>query len=365
MNSSNPRAFGPDHLTFDIVIATRNRPDALALSIPLMLGQSRLPQRLIVIDSSDDHAPVAKVIAETTAGHADVEVIVEHTEKGLTRQRNRGLAHVTADVVFFPDDDALFFPGTSAAMMEVYERDTKRQIAALNPADSPTPPPGVLEAAAYDMTQAHKRMARTVRARTWLGRLLPDANPRFVIGSILLKRAPDLPWMREIDALIVEWMTGYRMSFRTEAIKAVGFEPVFGGYALFEDTDASWAVTDFGCVAGTHRGQIYHHRFPGGRANRYGLGAMGLANLAYLMAKHATDRRLTPAETVLARQKTHSYTRLRMLAAWVKSLKGDKGAAEDLRGMRAAKPAIDRLFATPRPDLPATYLQIKSELGID
>ena len=46
-------------LGFDIVLATRNRPEALALSIPLMLSQSRQPGRLIVIDSSNDHAPVA------------------------------------------------------------------------------------------------------------------------------------------------------------------------------------------------------------------------------------------------------------------------------------------------------------------
>lgn len=351
-------------LTFDVVIATRNRPDALALSIPLLLAQSRLPEKLIVIDSSDDHAAVAQVVAEATAG-SNIPVIVEHSEKGLTRQRNRGLAHVTADIVFFPDDDALFHPGTSAAMMEIYERDTGKQVAALNPADAPTPPPGVLEGAAYDMTAAHKRMARTVRLRNAIGRMLAEANPRFVIGRILMGRAPDLLWMRDLDAVHVEWMTGYRMSFRSEAIKAVGFEPVFGGYALFEDTDASWAVTDSGCVVGADRGGVYHHRAPGGRANRYGLGAMGLANLAYLMAKHAVDRRLTADQIAEARKKTHRYVRLRMLMAWTKSLRGDKGAAEDLRGMRAAKPAIDRLFDAPRADLAETYLTIKRELGID
>ena len=50
-----------------MVIATRNRPEALALSIPLILGQSRKPRKLIVIDSSDDHAPVAEAVAETVA----------------------------------------------------------------------------------------------------------------------------------------------------------------------------------------------------------------------------------------------------------------------------------------------------------
>jgi hypothetical protein len=50
-----------------VVIATRNRPEALALTIPLILGQSRQPEKLIVIDSSNDHGPVADVVARVTA----------------------------------------------------------------------------------------------------------------------------------------------------------------------------------------------------------------------------------------------------------------------------------------------------------
>ncbi|WP_425102233.1 glycosyltransferase family 2 protein [Tropicibacter sp. S64] len=355
----------PAPLTFDVVIATRNRPDALALTIPLLLAQSRRPEQLIVIDSSDDHAPVAQVVAQTTAGHDAVRVTVVHSEKGLTRQRNIGLGYVTADVVFLPDDDTLFFPGTSAAIMEIYERDTEGKVAAVNPAVSLTPPEGALDGAGYAMSDAHVAEAKTVPWRTAIGRLMPDINPRMVIGKALVDRAPALPWLTELDALHVEWMTGFRMTFRTAAIKTEGFEPVFGGYSLFEDTDASWAVTDHGCVIGANRGKVYHHRFPGGRADRYGLGAMGLANLAYLMAKHVADRKLSPAQRAEAIRKTKSYSRLRMVLAWARSLKGDAGAAEDLRGMKAAHPAIDRLFGTPRERLAETYLDIKRGLGID
>lgn len=351
-------------LTFDVVIATRNRPDALALSIPLLLGQSRRPERLIVIDSSDDHAPVAQVVADTTAG-SGIEVIVEHSEKGLTRQRNRGLTHVTAGVVFFPDDDALFHPATSAAIMEIYELDTEGRVAGVNPAVTLEPPKGVLEAAGYAMSDAHKREARTVPLRTRLARAIPEINPRFVIGRILIDRAPALPWMTGIDAVHVEWMTGFRMTFRTAAIRVEGFEPVFGGYSLFEDTDASWAVTDHGCVLGARKGHVYHHRFPGGRANHYGLGAMGLANLAYLMAKHAADRALSPAQTADARRKTLRYARLRITMAQLNAWRGKVGAAEDLRGMRAAWPAIEQLFSAPRDTLAATYLDIKSKLDLE
>ena len=64
-------------LTYDAVIATRHRIEALKLSIPLLLAQSRPPARLIVIDSSDDHAPVAKTVRDVCTGW-DGELIVEH-----------------------------------------------------------------------------------------------------------------------------------------------------------------------------------------------------------------------------------------------------------------------------------------------
>ena len=55
----SPSCERPARLDFDVVIATRNRPQALELSIPLILGQSRQPKKLIVIDSSDDQTRVA------------------------------------------------------------------------------------------------------------------------------------------------------------------------------------------------------------------------------------------------------------------------------------------------------------------
>lgn len=350
-------------LTFDIVIATRNRPDALALSIPLLLSQSRLPQKLIVIDSSDDHAPVAQIVAETTAGHDGIEVIVEHSEKGLTRQRNRGLTHVTADIVFLPDDDSMCFPGTTEAIMAVYERDTDRLVAGVAPADSPTPPPGFPIASTYKMSDDHRWHARTVRLRAKIARLFTPAKPIYVIGTMLKERDPQLPWLSEVNALRVEWMTGYRMSFRREAITAVGFEQAFSGHALYEDIDASFAVARYGALVGTHGGQIYHHRFPSGRGSVYTLTVMAVLNLAYVLAKSGRDLELDAGRMQELKRKTKQNHRLRLLRAWLRGGK-DKNAAEERRALTASAPMIDRLFAAPRTDLAAVYLAAQKDLDI-
>ena len=78
---AGPEPGAPDRLGFDVVIATRNRAEALALSIPLILAQSRQPERLIVIDSSDDHAPVKAAVAQAAEGWPGT-VIVEHSAPG-------------------------------------------------------------------------------------------------------------------------------------------------------------------------------------------------------------------------------------------------------------------------------------------
>ena len=53
-------------MTYDVVIATRNRPEALRLSIPLILKQGRPPTKLIIVDASDDHQLIRKTIKEVT-----------------------------------------------------------------------------------------------------------------------------------------------------------------------------------------------------------------------------------------------------------------------------------------------------------
>ncbi len=97
-------------LEFDIVLATRNRQQVLQLSIPLMLAQNRLPRRFIVVDASDDHSAVRRVVQdafERTKTRAQL-LILESPIAGSSYQRNIGLQYVESPVVIFPDDDVLW-----------------------------------------------------------------------------------------------------------------------------------------------------------------------------------------------------------------------------------------------------------------
>lgn len=350
-------------LDFDVVIATRNRPAALALSIPLILGQSRQPDRLIVIDSSDDHAPVAEAVA-TAAAQARPgwrgTVIVEHSAPGSAYQRNLGLAHAVAEVVIFPDDDSLFHPGTSEAIMRAYELDAEGQVAGVCAADALDPPAGVLSAARYEMTSAHKLRARVMGHRNRLERRFNALSPTMYVGERLRARAAPLDWFADENCVLVEHMTGYRMSFRTDVIRTNPFDETLKSYALNEDLDASFAAMRHGCLVGAQNARIYHHKFPSGRGDPFTLGVVRVLNRSYVTLKHVHDAGFAPAEAARARRLVRRFCRLKVLSCLARIYR--PSARDELRGVLAALDGVRTMLEAPRADLPRIYSETQARI---
>jgi glycosyltransferase involved in cell wall biosynthesis len=275
-------------LDYSIVIATRNRPAALRLSIPRMLTQTRLPSQLIVVDSSDDHEAVVAVVKACTEGHR-IDWIIVNSERGLTRQRNIGLTHVTQPVVFFPDDDSIWFSDTAEAQLVVYERDHEEKIAAVCAAESPVPPPDwqIHAGPAYKMRTSHRVQQRFGAFRTRLEtKFLPD--PAKLLGRSFWPPRTQIPdWFDSQNVVFVEWMTGFRMSFRTSVARKIGFDENLSRYSLFEDIDASFGAWQLGWVVGARKGKVYHYRSPENRDDGRRLGAGQLLNKAYVVTKHS------------------------------------------------------------------------------
>ena len=352
-------ASGRSLLGFDVVIATRNRPQALALSIPLILGQSRQPRKLIVVDSSDDHAPVAEVVAEATADWGGT-VIIERSSPGLPHQRNVGLRNVESDVVMFPDDDSLFYPGASEAIMRVYELDSECRIAGVCAADALEAPDGALAIASYDMTLSHKLRAKVMRYRNWLGRRINALSPTLYLGTLLRKRGKPFDWFGAENCVLVEYMTGYRMTFRAAAIRAQGFDETLQAYALSEDLDASFAVMKHGILVGALNARIHHHKFPGGRGDPYTLGMMRVLNRSYVVLKHLHDAGLSKAEAYPARTLIRHFCLLSVFTC-LGGLFTPNGR-ERLCGVLAALGGVRAMLTAPRGELSIIYHEIQGRV---
>ena len=337
---------------YSTVIVTRNRPEALALSLPLMLEQSRLPQEILVVDSSDDPQP-NKGLVERLAAQTDVPLRHMTSPMGMTVQRNIGLTLVKSEVVFFPDDDSLVLPGTLEAMMRIYDLDTQGIVGGVCSAEAKTPPEGVLNGpeAGYQMTNADTLKARISRIRYALEeRFFRD--PFFLAAERKYARLPSAPvWLAAENAILVPWMTGFRMSFRTELIRKVGFNEYLGRYALCEDIDAGFGILRDHHLVGARNAQIYHHKAPTRRANGRAMGAMHILNRAYVLARaQESDSRM------LAMMRRFSGYKI---AQYALGARGSFGR-DRLAGARVAYDLMPALFTAAPEDLTPLYLKLRA-----
>lgn len=344
-------------LDYDVVIATRNRAEALALSIPRLIAQSRPPSRLIVIDSSDNPAAVRAAVLASTEGWKG-QVIFETSQPGLTRQRNRGLSHVGAPVVFFPDDDSLLYPETAEQMMAVYERDEDEAIAAVCAAESfELPDASQTLDGAYALSPKHRLESVTKRWRGRLERSLTVLKPALFLGRVLNAQHSQPDWLAEMNVVPVEYMTGFRMSFRTSVIRLTGFDESLVGYGLDEDVDASFSAMRSGLVVAALRARIYHHRFPGARSDFFTRGRMEVLNRAYVLLKHATGPCGSGAlaNAVWRRHRVFAMLKLLTLCPKIGHFDGRKHIAGVLDGQRRSS----QLWHVPAPERPA-ICQVRS-----
>lgn len=279
-------------MEFDIIIATRNRQMVLQLSIQLMLTQNRLPQSLIIIDSSDDFELTKKTVQDLIYNiEVNVELQIYHSRAGSALQRNLGLQFATSPIVMFPDDDSLWFPGVAESIMNIYEKDIEERIGGVAATDSKTPPSGIFKkknAMIYKM-EINDRIERSAFRHLFnLDRYFPD--PLRLEGLLYSNEDKEVPiWLEELDASLSPPMTGYRMTFRREVIQKILFDERLGRFAVYEDWDASIAVLQKYLIVKSHKAKVFHYRFPGSRTNEYEFGMMHILNRAYVVCKYTCN----------------------------------------------------------------------------
>lgn len=325
------------------------------MSVPAMVAQGVPPSQLIVVDSSDNHEPSRSVVQEALRSFSG-RVDILHTPKGLTLQRNAGLKIVQHPIVFFPDDDSIWYPDVAEVKLSIYQRDSGGMISAVCGAESKISPVQLPKAnsGAYKMRRSDRFKQILGHRRYQLENLIaPD--PARLAGRNFIQKQPSPPWLADLNAVPVEWMTGFRMSFRTNAIRQVGFDENFRAYSLFEDIDASFAVWRSGVVVGARNARIFHFKSPERRDNGYRLGAEQILNKAYILAKH------TPIGS-LARGKMYRFARFK---CFLYSLDLRDGFSRDrLRGAKQATGAIDEILSANPSEALVAYRSSMDRCGL-
>jgi glycosyltransferase involved in cell wall biosynthesis len=273
-------------LSYDLVIATRNRPRVLKLCLELLSKQTRQPQEVTLVDSSDDAEPVKQIVADLEGTWRPIKLL-SNQPRGLTVQRNIGLKHCLSDVVVFPDDDSLFYSDAMAFIMEAYECDEEKKIGGVCGAEATSPPIqlDLIEQVSHKLSRTDQILKRIAKFRyTVENWTFPD--PLHSVGRKMQKNMLVPNFIQWPHFVIVPMMTGFRMSFRRSAILRRGFNELLHDYGLYEDVDASFSVAGSLLLAGARQARVYHHKAPERRAGGFEMGLIQIINRVYVIRRH-------------------------------------------------------------------------------
>ncbi len=274
-------------LDYAVVVATRNRQDILGSALRTFSNQSRPPGQIVVVDRSDDHSDVERIVADIAAS-TSVPIRVHYGEAAnLPLQRNQGLRHVTEAITMFPDDDVLWYPDTAAAVMEVYESDEGSLYGAVTAVDAHRSPVPLGDEV------PDRRVRLTDRPLIMRVRNIVESaivpQPFEVFGrarSAALEPAARAAGLRHP---LVGTFGGYRMTLRTDVARTLAFDPVLGsrvGYGVHEDKDMALRVLASGSlIAVAEAARAFHNTHPGKRAAGFSYGFFHLLNYAYVCHK--------------------------------------------------------------------------------
>ncbi len=246
------------------IIATRNRPGELLVTVQSLAEQTVLPRELCIVDSSEDTPARAEIEALCKA--SGIPLDYHHpAPKGLTVQRNVGIDRTAGDPVFFIDDDVWLAPDCHEAILKEYERWGLEVggIRATNP--NPARPPWISIA---------------WRKIFGIGGWWPEASGKMRPG-FWVEGVSEAAGVRKI-----EYMTGWFMSFRREVLDHERFDEALSGYAHKEDVDMTYRVARRYTLLQTPKAKCEHFQTITDRLSSHRLMRMNLANQFYLHRKN-------------------------------------------------------------------------------
>lgn len=255
--------------TISVIICTRNRLDDFRETLASLMKQKRLPDELVVVDSSD--TPSLEEYLKTVTLPIALKYI--HSAPGLTLQRNVGVKESSGDLIFFFDDDT--------ELNENYLENIEAVFARNEPS---------LGAVGGRLENLFGYQTMTLRFRI---EQMIFSMLRFVFGldnygsgrfrlSGMATFPHHLMKPRYIDCL-----SGGLMSFRREVFQKVEFDEELPGYGLMEDWSISKSVIDAGYkIYYEPAASLIHKESPQNRFDYFRWAEMFIVNYDYLFRKY-------------------------------------------------------------------------------
>jgi len=279
------------------------RPVPLKRLLESVMAQTRLPDEVLVVDGSTNAETT--ILIEQSAYKNLRYFKVPDTERGLTRQRNYGIARVSIDteIVCFLDDDTLLFPDYFEQLLSTYQKHPKaaavgglivNEVSWIKVPDNYKPKKNEY---VYDGYKRKDGSRFVLRKMLGLDSDVPPAHfPEFGHG----RSVGFLPPSGKIYP--VQQIMGGVSSFRKEVFERMQFSTYFEGYGLYEDADFSLRLSKTQKLYVNTAARLEHHHEPDGRPNQYHYGKMVVRNGWYVW------RVAHPHPSLKAKLKWHAIT---------------------------------------------------------
>ena len=209
-------------LAYSAVIPTKDRPEALGEAVRDVLGQSRVPERIVVVDASAFPYEVPHELAAHAARLA-VEVVVVPSRPSTSAQRNLGAREVETPVVLFLDDDVRLPPDYAGTLLAHWEAAGVEALGGVAGTPAVVPRQGAV--------------SRAVRRLLMLNYVDPSG------AAMTLRRSGNVRYVPEPrGAVRVPALGAGATAYRTDLVRAHPFDERFEGYAPGEDLEMAFRV---------------------------------------------------------------------------------------------------------------------------
>lgn len=253
-------------MKISVIICTRNRFDDFTKTLPSIAAQTRLPDELVVVDSSDEK----RLEAYLESIKMPFPVHYFHTAPGLTLQRNHGIRESVGDLLFFFDDDVDLDANYLAEVEKIFADDTKKIIGAVGGKIVNNPPQTLrlkFESALFGMIR-------------FIFGVVGTRNGKFYPSGM-----PSHPNTNQPSGFI-ECLSGCCMAFRCEIFEKAKFDEALAYYGLMEDVDISKQTLDAGYkIYYQTSATLIHNESPMNRLKVQQWAEMSVVNYDYLFRK--------------------------------------------------------------------------------
>jgi GT2 family glycosyltransferase len=269
------------------------RPKPLLRLLHSIQEQTFYPDEILIIDGSINTD--TSVILKENLFKNLTYFLVPSEQRGLTRQRNFGLAKVAEDteIIAFLDDDTELLPHYFEELKKTFLNNQEIS--------------GVGGVAVNENRWSQKKISEKYNKnsyflfedyackegqrnvlRNYLGlqsNLGPGEMPNYSHGRTC--GFPLTGKIYEVDLLI-----GMSFAFRKKVFNSIRFSSYFEGYGLYEDADFSLRALQFGKNVINTKVQLNHYHDASGRPNQYQYGKMVVRNGWYVWRVKNLDPKL-------------------------------------------------------------------------